>query len=218
VFHVKHPLTPDAFRALTGIDAATLERLGAHLRLLEKWQPRINLVGRGSLDDPWRRHILDSAQLVPLVPEQASVIVDIGSGAGFPGLVIAIIADRPVHLVDSDARKCAFLREAARLTQTPVSVHNQRIERLEGLKADVVTARACAPLPELLGYAAPLLRPGGRCLFLKGKTAAAELTASEKTWMMRATRLPSRSDPSGTILMVDDLHPRTSRVDDSQSR
>jgi 16S rRNA (guanine(527)-N(7))-methyltransferase RsmG len=218
VFHVKHPLTPAAFRALSGIDTGTLERLSVYLRLLEKWQPRINLVGRGSLGDPWRRHMLDSAQLVHLLPEQASVIVDIGSGAGFPGLVIAIIADRPVHLVDSDARKCAFLREAARVTQAPASVHNQRIEGLEGLKADVVTARACAPLPQLLQYAAPLLRPGGRCLFLKGKAAAAELTASEKTWMMHPTRLPSRSDPSGTILMVDDLHPRTSRVDDFQSR
>ena len=214
VFHVKHPLTPDAFRALTGIDAATLERLSVYLRLLEKWQPRINLVGRGSLGDPWRRHMLDSAQLVHLLPERASIIVDIGSGAGFPGLVIAIMAHRHVHLVDSDARKCAFLSEAARLTKALASVHNQRIECLQDLKADVVTARACAPLPRLLQYAAPLLRPGGRCLFLKGEAAAAELTASEKTWMMHLTRLQSRSDPSGTILMVDDLHPRAPRIDD----
>ena len=208
MFHVKQPLTPNAYRTVTGIDAPTLERLSVYLRLLEKWQRRINLVSRGSMGDPWRRHMLDSAQLVPLLPEQASVIVDIGSGAGFPGLVIAIMTNRHVHLVDSDARKCAFLREAARLTEAPANVQNQRIERLQDTKADIVTARACAPLPELLQYAAPLLRPGGRCLFLKGKAAAAELTASEKTWMMRPTRLQSRSDPSGTVLIVDDLHPR----------
>lgn len=208
MFHVKQPLTADAFQKLAGIDDATRERLESFLQLLQKWQPRINLVSRGSLEDSWRRHILDSAQLVPLLPERAPVIVDIGSGAGFPGLVIAIVANRPVHLVDSDVRKCAFLREAARLTGASTTIHNARIERLGALNADVVTARACAPLPQLLKYAAPLLRPGGRCLFLKGKTAAAELTASAKTWMMQTTRLPSHSDSSGMILVVDDLHPR----------
>jgi 16S rRNA (guanine527-N7)-methyltransferase len=217
---VKHPpetaLTPEAFQALTGADTATLERLQIYLHLLEKWQPRINLVGRGSLDDPWRRHMLDSAQLVPLLPPllpplpsgETGVIADLGSGAGFPGLVIAILTGRTVHLIDSDARKCAFLREAARLTNASVRVHNARIESLGALNADVVTARACAPLSQLLAYAAPLLKTGGRCLFLKGKGVAAELTASKKMWMMRVTRLQSRSDPSGTILMVDDLHPR----------
>jgi 16S rRNA (guanine527-N7)-methyltransferase len=209
---VKHPpetaLTPEAFQALTGADTATLERLQIYLHLLEKWQPRINLVGRGSLDDPWRRHMLDSAQLVPLLPAKAGTIADLGSGAGFPGLVIAILTGQRVHLIDSDARKCAFLREAARLTKAPVRVHNARIESLETFNADVVTARACAPLPQLLAYAVPLLKEGGRCLFLKGKGVAAELTASKKMWKMRLTCLQSRSDPSGTILMVDDLHPR----------
>jgi 16S rRNA (guanine527-N7)-methyltransferase len=202
------PLTPEAFRTLTGIDAATLERLWVYLGLLEKWQPRINLVSRGSLSDPWRRHMLDSAQLVPLLPAGAESIADLGSGAGFPGLVIAILTGRPVALIDSDARKCAFLREAARLTNAPIRVHNARIEGLDAFNADVVTARACAPLPQLLAYAAPLLKAGGRCLFLKGQGVAAELTASQKMWKMRLTRLQSRSDPSGTILMVDDLYPR----------
>ena len=208
VFHVKPPLTAADFQTLSGVDSSTLERLDGFLTLLRKWQSRINLVGRSSLEDPWRRHILDSAQLIPLLPAHESVIVDIGSGAGLPGLVVAIVANRSVHLVDSDTRKCAFLREAARLTAAPVTIHTARVERLSALKADVVMARACAPLPKLLSYAAPLLRAGGRCLFLKGRSAAAELTASEKTWMMRATRLQSHSDPSGMILVVDDLHPR----------
>ena len=125
LFHVKHrpeslstvqALTPDEFRAMIGTEAATLERLGVYLRLLETWQPRINLVSRASLGDPWRRHMLDSTQLVPLLPEKASLIADIGSGAGFPGLVVAILTGRTVDLIDSDARKCAFLREAGRLT------------------------------------------------------------------------------------------------------
>jgi 16S rRNA (guanine(527)-N(7))-methyltransferase RsmG len=201
-------LTPEAFQTLTGMDAATLERLRVYLDLLRRWQPRINLVSRGSLGDPWRRHMLDSAQLVPLLPGDAKIIADIGSGAGFPGLVIAILTGQGVYLIDSDARKCAFLREAARLTNAPIRVHNARIEGLPAFNADVVTARACAPLPQLLAYAAPLLKEGGRCLFLKGKGVAAELTASKKMWKMRLTCLQSRSDPSGTILMVDDLHPR----------
>ncbi|MGZ9050563.1 MAG: 16S rRNA (guanine(527)-N(7))-methyltransferase RsmG [Allosphingosinicella sp.] len=202
-------LTSEAFRGLTGTDAATLERLQVHLRLLETWQSRINLVSRASLADPWRRHMLDSAQLVPLLPDSgADVIADIGSGAGFPGLVVAILTGRRVDLIDSDARKCAFLREAARLTNAHVRIHNARIEALRALQADVVMARACAPLNQLLSYAAPLLKPGGRCLFLKGKGVAAELTASKKTWMMRLARVQSRSDPAGTILVVDDLHPR----------
>jgi 16S rRNA (guanine527-N7)-methyltransferase len=212
VFHVKHPaesvLTPEAFQASTRTDAATLERLGVYLRLLQTWQPRINLVSRASLANPWRRHMLDSAQLVPLLPEEAAVIADLGSGAGFPGLVIAILTDRTVDLIDSDARKCAFLREAGRLTHAPIRVHNERIERLGALHAGVVTARACAPLGQLLAYAAPLIKAGGRCLFLKGKGVAAELTGLEKTWKMRLTRLQSRSDPAGAVLMVDDLYPR----------
>jgi 16S rRNA (guanine527-N7)-methyltransferase len=153
--------------------------------------------------------MLDSAQLVPLLPAHAATIVDLGSGAGFPGLVIAILTGHPVHLIDSDARKCVFLREAARLTEAEVFVHNARIESLKSLQAaleaDLVTARACAPLPQLLAYAAPILNAGGRCLFLKGQNMAAELTASKKMWKMRATCLQSRSDPSGTILMVEDL-------------
>jgi 16S rRNA (guanine527-N7)-methyltransferase len=231
LFHVKHrpkyhpkqrpkhspaasslALTPKEFKALTNTKAADVERLGLYLDLLKTWQSRINLVSDASLADPWRRHMLDSAQLIPLLAKDAESIVDLGSGAGFPGLVIAILTGHPVHLIDSDARKCVFLREAGRLTNTLVQVHNTRIERLKTLeaapKADIVTARALAPLPHLLAFAAPILKPGGRCLFLKGQGVAAELTASEETWKMRLTRVQSRSDPSGTILVVDDLHPR----------
>lgn len=202
---MKRPLGPDGFQRLTGLDAATVRRLSAHLARLERWQRAINLVSAASLGDPWRRHVLDSAQLVPLLPAGARTIVDLGSGAGFPGLVIAVISGLTVELVESDARKCAFLAEAARITGASVRIRNQRIETVSGVGADVVTARACAPLPKLLGYARQISAPDGCCLFLKGKGVEAELTESRKTWMMRATCIPSRSDTSGTIVRIEDL-------------
>ncbi len=178
------------------------------MALLERWQRRINLVGRSTLADPWRRHVLDSAQLVPLIPAEARTIVDLGSGAGFPGLVLAILTGLDTHLIDSDARKGAFLREVIRVTGAPATVVTARIEGVVGLTADVVTARALAPLPRLLDLAAPLLSPRGQCLFLKGRDAAAELTESEKRWIMRVERVPSVSDPSGTVLSLRDLQHR----------
>ena len=141
-------LTPEAFAAKAAVSRETCERLALHLDLLRRWQQRINLVGRSTLTDPWRRHMLDSAQLAPLLPERARV-ADLGSGAGFPGLVLAIVRGGPVHLIESDGRKAAFLCEAARVTDAPAEVHASRAEGL-ALAVDVVVARACAPLDRLL--------------------------------------------------------------------
>jgi 16S rRNA (guanine(527)-N(7))-methyltransferase RsmG len=212
---VKQPLSRDGFRALTGIDAATTERLAAYLKLLCRWQRRINLVGASTLADPWRRHMLDSAQLAPLLPPgqppNQPNVVDLGSGAGFPGLVLAMVSAADVRLVDSDARKCAFLREAARITGTRVQVDNRRMDALPAGVADVVVARACAPLDALLPVAAHILRPGGRCLFLKGRSLDAELTVAEKAWTLSAIRIGSVSDPAGAILTVSTLQSRHDR-------
>lgn len=188
-----------------GFDDDIRDRLAAWLELLARWQRRINLVAASTLADPWRRHILDSAQLVPLLPTGAAEIVDLGSGAGFPGLVVAIAGRRPVRLVEADARKCAFLAEAARVTGAEAVVDNRRIEAVAAASADVVTARALAPLPVLLPLAARILRPAGIALLLKGATVAAELTAVEKTWTMRATHIASSSEPSGVILKIERL-------------
>ena len=200
------PLTPDEFAATCDVSRETLARLHTYLDLLREWQGRKNLVAPTTLEDPWRRHMLDSAQLVPLIEPDAE-IVDIGSGAGFPGLVLAIMGLQNVRLVESDRRKCEFLQAAAAATGTSVEIYPERAETLgkEALRgvADVVTARAVAPLPKLLGWAAPLLVPGGYCLFLKGARAEEELTAAGKDWRMRVTRFPSRSDPSGTVLRLD---------------
>lgn len=183
---------------MTGVSRETLARLARHLKLLARWQKRINLVGAATLADPWRRHVLDSAQLAPLVPAGAR-LADLGSGAGFPGLVLAIMRGGLVDLIESDARKAAFLAEAVRETAAPAAVHNARAESL-ALKADVVAARACAPLDRLLGLALPLLAPGGICLFLKGVRAEEEIEAARARWRMTVCRHPSLSAPEGVVL------------------
>lgn len=195
-----------------GIDVSreTLARLETYAALLVKWQAKINLVGPATLPDLWRRHFLDSAQLLPLLPPAPGVLVDLGSGAGFPGLVLAIMSEWRVHLVDSDQRKCAFLRQVALDTgvNTRVAIHAQRFEAVAGYKAEIVTARACAPLAALLGYALPFLGENGRCLFLKGAQAEEELTAAEADWNMQVERRPSLTDPAGTIFVIEQLKRR----------
>lgn len=204
---------PGAFAAETGVSRETLNLLTRYADLLVRWQPRINLVGARTIPDLWRRHMLDSAQLVPLAPQTATVWLDLGSGAGFPGLVVAIlIRERRgalVHLVESNARKCAFLREVIRTTGAPARVHHARAEDLARNGsipgADVITARALAPLADLLNLAAPFAGENTLLLFLKGQDVDNELTAATKYWNIDAERVPSRSDPDGSVLIVRGL-------------
>jgi 16S rRNA (guanine527-N7)-methyltransferase len=192
-----------------------LNRLERFAALLEKWNRSINLVARGSLADLWRRHILDSAQLWPLLPspqDRPCRVLDLGSGAGFPGLVLAILGAAEggieVHLVEADEKKAAFLREAARIVESPVTLHVARIENLAPFAVDVVTARACAPLPRLLGYAAPFLqqRHAGALppigLFLKGRNVDGELTEARKKWKIQTSLIPSCTDETAKIVRV----------------
>lgn len=211
MFHVKQILTPMAFQEMARVNRDQMDRLASYLILLQKWQGRINLVGPQTMLDPWKRHFLDSAQLVPLLPEGRPKVVDLGSGGGFPGMVLAMLSTADVHLVESDGRKCVFLREVARLTDTDVTVHNGRIESLPPLRANVVTARALAPLEHLMDLAQPMLLRGSICLFLKGRAVDSELTASKKNWKMRVRRIPSRSDPEGVILKLDQINRRDER-------
>ena len=199
------PLGPEGFARLCPVSRETLARLAAYAELLCRWSGHINLVGRGTLDDPWRRHFLDSAQLCPLVPAGTRALLDLGSGAGFPGLVLAILGVEGVALADSDSRKCAFLREAARVTGAKVAIHAGRIETLPPRPFEVVTARALAPLDRLLALAEPFLGPDTSCLFLKGERAAEELTRARKGWKMEAAVHPSRSDPRGVILELQQV-------------
>jgi 16S rRNA (guanine527-N7)-methyltransferase len=197
---VERPLSREAFGDQLGVSRETLERLTIHLELLRRWQPAGNLVGLTTLTDPWRRHILDSAQLAVRVPAAANTLVDLGSGAGFPGMVLALLGVRGVHLVESNRRKAQFLREVARATGAPVTIHAERIERLQGWPADTLTARALAPLPRLLELAEGFLSSDSVCLFLKGRSVDDELTNAGISWHMVAERLPSLSQPTGVVL------------------
>lgn len=205
------PLDAEGFAAATGVSRETLGRLEAFAALLTSWSARINLVGRATLDDLWRRHFLDSAQLMPLIPAGAANIVDLGSGAGFPGLVLAILGAPGVELVEADSRKAAFLREAARIADAPVIVRGCRIEAVAPRAADVVTARGCAPLGRLLTLGKRFIGPHTTCLFLKGARVEEELTEAGKDWTMTATRHPSRADPDGSMLLLQQVAPREPR-------
>jgi 16S rRNA (guanine527-N7)-methyltransferase len=180
-------------------------RLTAYAGLIARWSPRINLVAPGDLPRLWDRHIADAAQLVPLIPRAARSIADLGSGAGLPGLVLAILTGLPTHLVERDRRKAAFLREAARATAAPATVYAADAGALPPLGADLVTARALAPLLDLLKLVARHLAPGGAALLPKGASAEAELTAAAPVWTMRVERFPSRTDPAASILRLTEV-------------
>ena len=190
---------------LADVSRETRERLDTYAALLRKWQPTINLVGPRTLNDLWTRHFVDSAQLRPLIPAGACTLVDLGSGAGFPGLVLAILGVPEVHLVESDQRKATFLREVARATEAPVTVHAKRIEQVTPFPADVVSARALAPLTDLLALASPFLAPSTVCLFPKGQQAGDELTEAAKTWKFQVDRIQSITEPGATILRVSEV-------------
>ncbi|MFO1186873.1 MAG: 16S rRNA (guanine(527)-N(7))-methyltransferase RsmG [Alphaproteobacteria bacterium] len=197
---------PAEFQARTNVSRETLDRLKAFAALLAEWQARMNLLASGEVGELWWRHMFDSAQLVPVAPENAARWADLGSGAGFPGLVVAVmLSGRPgmhMSLVESNARKAAFLRESVRITGAPASVLNARAEELAPLQAEIVTARALSPLPELLEIFERHCAPGGIGLFLKGKDAARELTQARKAWTFAVDLLPSQTDPGGTILRL----------------
>jgi len=196
-------LTPDGFAKLANVSRETLDRLQAYVALLTAWNRRINLVGANTIGDIWRRHILDSAQLMPLLPDDTRVVVDVGSGAGLPGLILAMLGVPDVHLVESDQRKAAFLREAQRVTDTSVTIHAQRAERLGPIAADAIVARAVAPVDNLLLMVDKFRRTHTICLFLKGKGVEEELTHLPPALKMKAQILPSRSDPTGRILRLE---------------
>lgn len=201
-------LAADRAETLRRFDVSreTTQRLDAFVVLLQTWQVKTNLVAPSTLDTIWSRHVADSLQLLSLAPE-AKNWIDLGSGGGFPGMVIAAALAPPahVHLVESNSKKAAFLREAARVTGAPATIHAQRIEQFfqqfQG-DVDIVTARALAPMTELLGYVAPLLKTGTRALLLKGQDVADELTEAAKYWRIEYDLTPSQTAPDARIVIV----------------
>jgi 16S rRNA (guanine527-N7)-methyltransferase len=209
-------LAEDRERATTAtpVSRETLVRLDRFVEILLEWQQHTNLIAPSTEPALWTRHIADSLQLLPLAP-QAKIWVDLGSGAGFPGLVIACaLADEKgaeVYLVESTGKKATFLREAARVTGAPVEVHAMRIAdfaKRAPKRIDIVTARALAPLAKLLAEAHPLLKRGARGLFPKGQDVGAELTEAAKCWNIGAILAESRTDPRSRIVIVESLEPK----------
>jgi 16S rRNA (guanine527-N7)-methyltransferase len=198
---------PDAVRAVCDVSRETIARLQIHHDLLERWNPRINLVSKASLADAWGRHFADSAQLWPLRPDGARLWLDLGSGAGFPGLVVAAIAadEAPgleVRLVESDQRKAAFLRTVVQAAELPAAVLDRRIEDLPPQAAGVVSARALAPLEALLGHAEKHRCPEGICLFPKGGSVHKEIADAKIRWRFEQKLHPSQTDPRGAIVEI----------------
>ncbi len=198
---------PKELAAATGVSRETLARLKAYIGLLREWNRSRNLVSEDSLDEVWHRHVYDSAQLAPLVPHTAKTLVDLGSGAGFPGLVLAVMLrdQLKVTLFEATRKKAEFLKEVSERLGLIVAIRNERIEEARREVFDVVTARACAPLPELLEYAQDFIGPETVCLFLKGQNLVLELTDAHKSWRMKAREHPSLTHPFGAVLEIRDL-------------
>ncbi len=201
------PLTAEAFAVRCDVSRETLSRLRRYDALLRRWQKAINLVSADSLTDAWRRHFWDSAQLLPLIPAGTRSLLDVGSGAGFPGLVLAILGVEGVTLVESDGRKCAFLREVARETGTRVTILADRLERLADRiqPPDIITARAVASLDLLLDRIKLYITPNTVCLFHKGRRVDVEIAQARKRWTMTLEKIPSETDPSGVILKLEGI-------------
>lgn len=211
------PLTPEKFEEITIVSRETMDRLRIYAAYLEEWQQTLNLVSRNSVPDLWDRHMRDSIQLVEHLPDDARSITDIGSGAGFPGLVLAIVTGLPTELIESHVRKGAFLREVAAATNAPVTVTTARVEdiarerwpqRHESVEnsVGVLTVRALAPLEKLCGMAD--LLGAECCLIMKGGRWREELTVAEKRWRIKHQTFESVTSPESRILRITGLKKR----------
>lgn len=192
------------------VSRETISQLEDYVALLEKWNPRINLVARSTLGQIWERHFVDSAQVFAYAPEGARHWVDLGSGGGFPGLVVAVLAKelRPelsVTLVESDTRKATFLRTVIRELKLPATVIDARIEAVEPLQADVLSARALADLTQLLGFADLHRKHEGIALFPKGATWKKEVQEAQQSWRFEYERFTSKTEAEAVILRIGEI-------------
>lgn len=207
----KEILTAEGFRRHFDVSRETIDRLTIYFNLLKKWNPKINLVSKTTIDYAWHRHFADSAQLWDMAPQGAKTWLDIGSGAGFPGLVIAAIAaekapEMKVTMLESDARKSVFLQTASREMGIDSTVITQRIEEAPDQNAEIVSARALASLNQLLGFAEKHRKSDGVCLFSKGAKADLELTEATASWHIEVQRFPSMTDSQAVILRIGEFH------------
>ena len=203
-------LARDPFLAERNVSRETEDRLLAFADLLGKWTRKINLISKGSASDIWERHILDSVQIYDLAPNTFSLWVDIGSGGGLPGVVVATLAaqfapDARIAMIESDQRKAAFLRTALRELGLSGDVLASRIDAVPPMGADVLSARALAPLDQLLAFAENHLKPGGTAIFPKGKTAEQEIADASTNWLFQIEKHASMTDAEARILVIKDI-------------
>ncbi|MFW0777747.1 MAG: 16S rRNA (guanine(527)-N(7))-methyltransferase RsmG [Rickettsiales bacterium] len=188
----------------------TYEKLSTYHDLLIKWQSKINLISNDTVSDIWSRHILDSLQLVPHIPSLDNTMMDIGTGAGFPGMALAIYGYNNIHLVESDGKKIVFLREVSRVTNSPVTIHHQRVEQVEIPKCDIILSRACSDLNKLLNLSIKNVSHETTSLFHKGKNYSIEIEDAKKHWSFDHEITKSITDPNGVIVKLSNICRRTS--------
>lgn len=192
----------ELFNRHVRVSHGAFEKFSLYHDLLTAWQKKINLVGPDTVKDIWHRHFLDSLQLLNNIPDMSATIADIGSGAGFPGMVLAIAGAENMHLIERDAKKIAFLREVSRITETKVTIHHNALEDLSLLYPDIIIARACAPLGTLLDIISSQVSHGTICLFSKGKNWSKEVEDAIKSWSFDKAVISSITDDDGVILKL----------------
>lgn len=192
---------------MQNVSRETFSKVVLYIYTLLKWNKRINLVSKKheTFFDIWTRHFIDSAQLLKYIPPDAKVITDFGSGGGFPAIVIAILGDYEVHLIESDERKCAFLREIARMVEKNIHIHNERIEKMSTWESDILTARALASLGEIFDLTKDFHNKSKKCLFLKGQNVVEEIEEASTNWSFDYQKHQSHSSATGCILEVTNL-------------
>lgn len=204
--------TAERLAADLDVSRETLAKLEAYAALLVKWQQAKNLVSDTTIPDLWRRHFLDSAQLYPLIRKTLGegdfTFLDIGSGAGFPGLVLSVMGLGHAHMVESNGKKCSFMGQVSRETSARATIHNERIEALDTFPVDFMTSRACAKVGQLLEWGRPFIGEKTEFWLLKGEGAEDELTEALKAWKMDIDRFQSLSDDKGVILRLTAIQPR----------
>lgn len=200
-------MSSDEFQKLTGVSRETMEKFICYSEMLIKWQKSINLVSNSTLTDMWRRHFYDSAQLMDYIDKEHRPykILDLGSGAGFPGLVLSILGAGEVHLVEGVGKKCSFMKQVIQNTKIEATVHNERIENMKAFPVNLITSRACADLGKLMDLTERFMTPDTACLFLKGERADEELAQAEKKWRFNIKKYTSKSEESGMILYLSKL-------------
>ncbi len=200
------PMTEEEFQNALNVPRETMDKLIVYSELLKKWQKSINLVSNSTLTDMWRRHFFDSAQLIEYIPDKEDIaVLDLGSGAGFPGLVLSILGVGEVHLVEAVGKKCSFMNQVIRETGIKARVHNQRIENMDPFPVDLITSRACADLEKLLDLTAKFRSEKTKCLFLKGGRFEEEITLARKKYALEVKKYASKTEESGMILSLSNI-------------